>query len=388
MQVEITIIGARSILAADIGGTSDGYVKFSTSGTKQQKTKVAKPSLNPMWNEKFNCVVQPNEEIKFEVFDHDTFSKDDPLGDAKVIVPPMCTGEFWVDCLPISKKGYLYIGIQCKQGHPPGTLFRPFNPQSDMVIRMEITAITHLLKLNEIRNCKIEVQVENEKEQTSDLLTFQRNNNIKQSFYVRCKPGQKIEIKVVEPGLVGKSTIDKGKYIVADMREREMIDEFIPMKKGSTITCRVDCVRSVYHNVIPQQIPPEGDYAQVPEIPLNIFFEKANKIKAADLGGTSDAYIVFKTNRSKEKKTYIYDPSVNPCWQQALNAKAYFGEEIRFNLFDHDTLSKDDPLGGACWTVEPLRDCQWKPLVLPIDKKGELHLRVKRVRGVSETYKR
>ena len=35
MDVEITIISARSIIAADANGKSDPYVKFQTSSTKE-----------------------------------------------------------------------------------------------------------------------------------------------------------------------------------------------------------------------------------------------------------------------------------------------------------------------------------------------------------------
>ena len=47
LTLEITIINARNIKAADVNGKSDGYVTFKTDSTKKQKTKIFKPSLNP-----------------------------------------------------------------------------------------------------------------------------------------------------------------------------------------------------------------------------------------------------------------------------------------------------------------------------------------------------
>ena len=36
-------------MIGDLNGLSDGYVKFRTSETGKQKTKIFKPSLNPDW---------------------------------------------------------------------------------------------------------------------------------------------------------------------------------------------------------------------------------------------------------------------------------------------------------------------------------------------------
>ncbi|KAK6925367.1 C2 domain, partial [Dillenia turbinata] len=48
------------------------------------KTRVMKKNINPEWNEDLTlCVSNPCLPIKLTVYDHDTFSKDDKMGDAE-----------------------------------------------------------------------------------------------------------------------------------------------------------------------------------------------------------------------------------------------------------------------------------------------------------------
>ncbi|KAK5576976.1 hypothetical protein RB653_001913 [Dictyostelium firmibasis] len=81
---QIKILSARNLIAADVGGTSDPYVKIKTPATngKDYKTRHISKSLNPIWNETFNidlgnCV---NDLVILEVYDHDKVGSDDLIG--------------------------------------------------------------------------------------------------------------------------------------------------------------------------------------------------------------------------------------------------------------------------------------------------------------------
>ncbi|KAM9980643.1 hypothetical protein ACTFIY_002949 [Dictyostelium cf. discoideum] len=81
---QIKILSARNLIAADVGGTSDPYVKIKTPATngKDYKTRHISKSLNPIWNETFNidlgnCV---NDLVIIEVYDHDKVGSDDLIG--------------------------------------------------------------------------------------------------------------------------------------------------------------------------------------------------------------------------------------------------------------------------------------------------------------------
>ncbi|KAH1089914.1 hypothetical protein J1N35_017171 [Gossypium stocksii] len=63
--------------------TSDPYVVVRM-GTQRLKTKVINKDINPVWNEDLTLpITDPGVPIKLTVFDYDTFSMDDEMGDAE-----------------------------------------------------------------------------------------------------------------------------------------------------------------------------------------------------------------------------------------------------------------------------------------------------------------
>ncbi|XP_027358896.1 protein C2-DOMAIN ABA-RELATED 4-like isoform X2 [Abrus precatorius] len=68
--------------------SSDPYVVIKMSNQKL-KTRVIKKDVNPEWNEDLTLsVVNPNHPVQLTVYDHDTFSKDDKMGDAEFDILP------------------------------------------------------------------------------------------------------------------------------------------------------------------------------------------------------------------------------------------------------------------------------------------------------------
>ncbi|KAE9586090.1 hypothetical protein Lal_00010293 [Lupinus albus] len=68
--------------------SSDPYVVLKM-GKQKLKTRVIKKNVNPEWNEDITfSVLDPNLPILLTVYDHDTFSKDDKMGDAEIEMLP------------------------------------------------------------------------------------------------------------------------------------------------------------------------------------------------------------------------------------------------------------------------------------------------------------
>ncbi|KAK7291346.1 hypothetical protein RIF29_06412 [Crotalaria pallida] len=68
--------------------SSDPYVVLKM-GKQKLKTRVIKKDVNPEWNEDITfSVVDQNLPISLTVYDHDTFSKDDKMGDAEFEILP------------------------------------------------------------------------------------------------------------------------------------------------------------------------------------------------------------------------------------------------------------------------------------------------------------
>ncbi|KAH7528571.1 hypothetical protein FEM48_Zijuj05G0086200 [Ziziphus jujuba var. spinosa] len=72
--------------------SSDPYVVVKM-GKQKLKTRVIKKDVNPEWNEDLTLsVVDSSLPVKLTVYDHDTFSMDDKMGDAQIDIRPYIEG--------------------------------------------------------------------------------------------------------------------------------------------------------------------------------------------------------------------------------------------------------------------------------------------------------
>ncbi|XP_075642645.1 synaptotagmin-5-like [Castanea sativa] len=77
--LSVTVISAEDLPAVDLMGKSDPYVVLTMKKSDiRNKTRVVNESLNPVWNQTFDFVVEDglHDMLILEVWDHDTFGKD------------------------------------------------------------------------------------------------------------------------------------------------------------------------------------------------------------------------------------------------------------------------------------------------------------------------
>ncbi|KAJ8421348.1 hypothetical protein Cgig2_033072 [Carnegiea gigantea] len=76
--LSVTVVSAENLPVMDLSGKSDPYVVviLRKAGTKK-KTRVLNETLNPVWNQTFDFVVEDalHELLMFEMYDHDTIGK-------------------------------------------------------------------------------------------------------------------------------------------------------------------------------------------------------------------------------------------------------------------------------------------------------------------------
>ncbi|KAJ7550408.1 hypothetical protein O6H91_07G099100 [Diphasiastrum complanatum] len=86
--LKVLVIRGTNLAVRDML-TSDPYVVL-TLGQQKVKTKVIKSNLNPVWNEELMLSVpSPPHPLKVQVYDKDTFSADDIMGEAEVDLQPL-----------------------------------------------------------------------------------------------------------------------------------------------------------------------------------------------------------------------------------------------------------------------------------------------------------
>ncbi|XP_065849663.1 synaptotagmin-5-like [Euphorbia lathyris] len=114
--LSVTVISAEDLPSVDLMGKSDPFVILimKKAGTRNQ-TRVVNDSLNPVWNQTFDFVVEDglHEMLIAEVWDHDTFGKDYMgrciLTLTKVIVEGEYKDKFEVEG---AKSGSLYLSLK------------------------------------------------------------------------------------------------------------------------------------------------------------------------------------------------------------------------------------------------------------------------------------
>eukprot|EP00243_Klebsormidium_subtile_P000556 TRINITY_DN10949_c0_g1_i1.p1 TRINITY_DN10949_c0_g1~~TRINITY_DN10949_c0_g1_i1.p1 ORF type:complete len:122 (+),score=35.06 TRINITY_DN10949_c0_g1_i1:3-368(+) len=115
---------AEELRAADMGGTSDPFVRvFMRNGDMKKKTKVIPKTLNPVWDQKFEFLVEDaaHDMLQLEVWDHDTFGKDF-LGRVSITLTRVLKEGEYEDVFKLSEvdTGKLFVNLKWKQVGPTG----------------------------------------------------------------------------------------------------------------------------------------------------------------------------------------------------------------------------------------------------------------------------
>ncbi|KAK0596013.1 hypothetical protein LWI29_012002 [Acer saccharum] len=131
--------------------SSDPYV-IVRMGKQKLKTRVVKQNVNPEWNEDLTLsVADPSLPIKLSVYDRDTFSLDDKMGDAEFHINP-----------------FLEALRMRLQGLPSGTIITKVQPNRDNCLSEESHIVwingkvvqNMVLRLRNVERGEVEIQLE------------------------------------------------------------------------------------------------------------------------------------------------------------------------------------------------------------------------------------
>ncbi|XP_042006812.1 probable ADP-ribosylation factor GTPase-activating protein AGD13 [Salvia splendens] len=88
--LKVKVLNGTDLAVRDVL-SSDPYVVLKL-GKQRVQTAVVESNLNPVWNEELMLSVPQNYgPIKLEVYDYDTFSTDDVMGEVEIDIQPMIT---------------------------------------------------------------------------------------------------------------------------------------------------------------------------------------------------------------------------------------------------------------------------------------------------------
>ncbi|XP_074309404.1 protein C2-DOMAIN ABA-RELATED 9-like [Silene latifolia] len=132
--------------------SSDPYVVI-TYASQKLKTRVIQKNCNPVWNDVLSIsLTDINTPIKLTVFDKDTFTKDDKMGDATIDIRP------YLECLQMGL-GELPIGTAVKKIQPD--VLNCLADESKVVWVGKGKMIQDMiLKLQNVDKGKVQIQLE------------------------------------------------------------------------------------------------------------------------------------------------------------------------------------------------------------------------------------
>lgn len=149
--LKITVRKGTNLAVRDML-TSDPYVVL-TLGHQKAQTSVQNSNLNPVWNEELMLSVPQNYgPVKLRVFDHDTFSADDIMGEAEIDIQPLITSAMAFEDAGIL--GDMQIGKWLKS-HDNALLEDSIVHIIDGKVTQEVT-----LKLQNVESGEIDLRIE------------------------------------------------------------------------------------------------------------------------------------------------------------------------------------------------------------------------------------
>jgi Ca2+-dependent lipid-binding protein len=112
---------------------------------------------------------------------------------------------------------------------------------------------------------------------------------------------------------------------------------------------------------------------QLPRI--NIKLQSAKGLKAMDLTGKSDPYVIFDYLKNR-KMSKVVSKSLDPVWDEEFEFDIWnIDEPIFLSVMDKDLLTKDDLMGKLVITMTMLKNGENK-LALNMPDKGVVYLKV------------
>lgn len=131
--------------------------------------------------------------------------------------------------------------------------------------------------------------------------------------------------------------------------------------------------------VIQKHTPPSNQRQKMTKYVFTIKIIEAEDIKACDMNGLSDPYVVLGDEYQKRlAKTRVVYGSLNPRWEETVDITTAGPLNIIATIWDWDTLGDHDCVGRTSLKLDPshFRDFMPREYWLDLDTQGRLLLRV------------
>eukprot|EP00406_Dinophysis_acuminata_P032378 CAMPEP_0179359170 /NCGR_PEP_ID=MMETSP0797-20121207/79304_1 /TAXON_ID=47934 /ORGANISM="Dinophysis acuminata, Strain DAEP01" /LENGTH=248 /DNA_ID=CAMNT_0021074447 /DNA_START=61 /DNA_END=804 /DNA_ORIENTATION=- len=95
-NLKVTVKSCTGLDDADFAGTTDPYAYLTIEGCEPQQTEKKEGTVNPEWDQElsFEGIENPlSKTLKIKIYDDDTWSRDDKIGECEVDLAELKMGE-------------------------------------------------------------------------------------------------------------------------------------------------------------------------------------------------------------------------------------------------------------------------------------------------------
>ncbi|KAG9323188.1 hypothetical protein KVV02_001819 [Mortierella alpina] len=431
--LRVQVLAGRELRNVEIGSSSDPYVVIKgDKGVSRGCTKTIENNLNPVWNEiHYVPVTSIKQSLEFETFDYQKVTKDRTLGKTVFNVSDV------IEELP-DKAGYVarpavdkWAPLAQKDGANKGELHYRIEFYPTLTIAKEATEkersaavptvtvgdneltpqpapqavlttfppgtisardvleydsgvlVTHLIRADLDRSATYcEFYVDSDSYQFKSQVQKSRSPkwNEVADIFVKELEYAKLVIMVKE-----KSSMEKDPVIGIFSSNIRTLLETTPSDGQDFVLLDKADKRGTIHLKfeflpVPIELLPKERLDNMGNLTVNLV--RAKNLIAADRGGASDPYVVFKVNGKEVYKSEVVKKTVDPEFSEnfvvpiASRAEDLFS----FEVFDWNQLKTAKSLGVGALDLKNLQVVLPNEFLIPLQNKhnqGEVQLKVK-----------
>ncbi|KAH7050930.1 C2 domain-containing protein [Linnemannia elongata] len=444
--IRVQLLAGRDLRNVEIGGSSDPYVVITgEKGMSRGKTKVIDSNLNPVWNEiHYIAVNSMKQEFEFECFDFQKVTKDRTLGKTEFSVSEIVEElpeKAGYAARPVINR---WAPLKQKDGSTKGELNYEISFHPSLRLAKEATEAEKAAKAIPVDNSAVEgvetadpspTNLENPDTAAVEAaaVTLPPNtiyahealdfdSGILVTHLIGAdldRSGTYCEFYVDSDSYQFKSQLQKSRNPkwneVADIfvKELEYAKLVVLVKEKSSM--EKDPVIGIFSSNIQSLLegtPAEGGYFPILDksdkrgnlhlkfeyypVPiellpkerldnmgnLTVTLVRAKNLIAADRGGASDPYVVFKVNGKEVHKSEVVKKTVNPEYNETvvLPISSRAEDQFTFEVFDWNQLSTAKSLGVGSLDLRSIQLVLPNEFLVPLQNKhnqGEVQLRLK-----------
>jgi len=399
--IQVKLQGAAGLKAADLNGKSDPYAVLSLCGKQHKSTTVSK-SLDPRWNETFTFEGTlgdlTSESLQLEIFDKDRITRDDSLGSASVSLFDLRSVREKVVEAELSTKGRVSLvitwtargdappppdpalmrtgTIQVKLQGAAGLKAADLNGKSDPYAVLSLcgkqhksTTVSKSLDPRWNETFTFEGTLGDLTSESLQIAIFDKDR-IGRDDFLGSAVVNLLELRAVHEKLVEAELSIKG-TVSLQLTWMPNSPTSAPAETKSGAASQPSVELAPASKISAQEIFAVG----VVEVELQAGFN----LKPADRNGFSDPYVIFSLG-NKTKKSSTIRKSLNPQWHEKFEFEGVLrdltSDKLLLQVFDKDTIGRDELLGQAEVDLLELRASSKKSFEVNLSTQGSISLSI------------